>query len=118
MLHTQIPPGARMNREQLATEVAAALGKKPGEVEDTVVAVFDAILRATMAGHNVAVPNFGTFRVAETSPREGINPQTGERLTIPATRVLRMKPSQTLRQALMRGVVPSTVRKTARTSGA
>ena len=37
------------------------------------------------SGGEVAITGFGRFSVAERSARQGVNPATGERISIPAT---------------------------------
>lgn len=43
---------------------------------------------------------FGTFEVRERAERKGRNPQTGETITIPATKVPAFKPGKELKQAV------------------
>ncbi|MGH2994557.1 MAG: HU family DNA-binding protein [Solirubrobacterales bacterium] len=54
-----------------------------------VEAVLDGIGAALARGENVNFTGFGKFHVAERGPRQGVNPRTGERITIPGGRVPR-----------------------------
>jgi DNA-binding protein HU-beta len=38
-------------------------------------------------GNKVKLPGLGTFRVRERKARTAINPKTGEKITVPATKV-------------------------------
>jgi DNA-binding protein HU-beta len=54
---------------------------------DVVEAVLDGIADALAAGDSVNFTGFGKFSVAERGPRQGVNPRTGERITIAGGRV-------------------------------
>jgi len=58
--------------------------KKAGDV---VEAVLDGITDALVSGDSVNFTGFGKFSVAERGPRQGVNPRTGERITIAGGRV-------------------------------
>lgn len=48
----------------------------------------------------IRISSLGTFRVLEMGARRGVNPRTGEEMTIPAMRVPRFSPSRALRAAV------------------
>jgi integration host factor subunit alpha len=54
----------------------------------------------------VMLSGFGVFEVKAKHARPGRNPQTGERITLGARRVVRFKPTQILRRDLNGGVDP------------
>jgi DNA-binding protein HU-beta len=54
---------------------------------DAVEAVLDGIAESLRNGDGVNFTGFGKFSVAERSPRQGVNPRTGERITIAGGRV-------------------------------
>jgi DNA-binding protein HU-beta len=54
---------------------------------DAVEAVLDAIADSLRGGDSVNFTGFGKFSVAERGPRQGVNPRTGERITIAGGRV-------------------------------
>jgi DNA-binding protein HU-beta len=54
---------------------------------DAIEAVLDGITEALREGEAVNFTGFGKFSVAERGPRQGVNPRTGERITIPGGRV-------------------------------
>ncbi len=71
--------------------------KAAAEVLD---AVLDCITRQLAGGERVQLPGFGTFQVSERKERQGRNPQTGEALTIPASKGARFKPAKALKDAV------------------
>ncbi len=54
---------------------------------DAVEAVLDGITDTLAGGGDVNFTGFGKFSVAERGPRQGVNPRTGERITIAGGRV-------------------------------
>jgi DNA-binding protein HU-beta len=49
---------------------------------DAVESVLDGITDTLASGGDVNFTGFGKFSVAERGPRQGVNPRTGERITI------------------------------------
>ena len=59
------------------------------QAADAVEAVLDGITDSLRSGEDVNFTGFGKFSVADRSPRQGVNPRTGERITIAGGRVPR-----------------------------
>ena len=57
------------------------------QAAEAVEAVLDGIADALRGGDSVNFTGFGKFSVAERGPRQGVNPRTGERITIAGGRV-------------------------------
>ncbi|HEX7104294.1 MAG TPA: HU family DNA-binding protein, partial [Nitrolancea sp.] len=70
------------------------------QVTAVVNATFNAIQDALAKGDEVALTGFGTFRISERGSREGRNPQTGERITIPSRKSPSFKPGTQLKRAV------------------
>ncbi len=62
--------------------------------------VFDTILDALKNGDKIQLIGFGNFEVRERSARKGRNPQTGEEIEIPASKVPAFKPGKALKDAV------------------
>ncbi len=76
---------------------AEGLSKKTvGEIVD---ATFDALSAAIKDGR-FSYPGFGTFTVKENQARDGRNPQTGEKIRIPASKTVRFKPAPKFKDSL------------------
>lgn len=64
---------------------------------DAVDAMLDTITAALTSGEDVNFTGFGKFHVAERGPRQGVNPRTGERITIPGGKVPRFSAGSALK---------------------
>jgi DNA-binding protein HU-beta len=51
----------------------------------------------------VSFTGFGKFHVAERGPRQGVNPRTGERITIPGGKVPRFSAGSALKTKVKGG---------------
>jgi DNA-binding protein HU-beta len=72
------------------------IGSKKAASE-AVEAVLDTISDVLASGDDVSFTGFGKFHVAERGPRQGVNPRTGERITIPGGRVPRFSAGSALK---------------------
>lgn len=85
---------------QLMTEVAAVSGFTRAATERVTKSLFEVISENLVAGTDVKIPGFGTFRAAVFSGRKGVNPRTGETIQIPARKVARLRSSSKLRKMI------------------
>ncbi|MBR2568756.1 MAG: HU family DNA-binding protein [Paenibacillus sp.] len=89
-----------MNKSELITEVSETTELSKKDVTKVVDAVFDAISNALQTGDKVQLVGFGNFEVRERSARKGRNPQTGEEIEIPASKVPAFKPGKALKDGI------------------
>jgi DNA-binding protein HU-beta len=75
----------------LIDKVAKESALSKAVAEQVVNSVFSAVAEAMKIGDKVTLVGFGTFSVSERAAREGRNPQTGEKITIPAKKVVKFK---------------------------
>jgi len=76
-----------MNKQELVNAVADRTEISKKNSDSIIGAVFDVITEALGKGEKVVLPGFGTFQVKDRAARVGRNPQTGDEIQIPATRV-------------------------------
>ena len=65
---------------------------------DAVETILDGITDTLTGGGEVNFTGFGKFSVAERGPRQGVNPRTGERITIAGGRVPKFSAGAGLKQ--------------------
>lgn len=89
-----------MNKTDLVNAVAAATELSKADAAKAVSATVDAITKALADGDKVALVGFGTFSVKERAAREGVNPATGKKIKIAATKVPAFKAGAALKDAV------------------
>ena len=89
-----------MTKSELVDQVAdrAELTRQDAAraVEAVLVTVKDALRR----GSKITLSGFGKFHVGERGARQGVNPRTGERIQIAATRIPRFTAGSGLKSAV------------------
>lgn len=89
-----------MNKAELVSKVAESTELSKKDVSKAVEAVFESISEALHLGEKVQLVGFGNFEVRERSARKGRNPQTGEEIEIPASKVPAFKPGKALKEGI------------------
>lgn len=92
-----------MNKDQLSEAVLKKIGASEyskKHIQDTVEAVFDTITSSLSKGEEVAIAGFGAFKVSKRAARQGVNPRTGEKISIAATVVPKFKAGKALKEAV------------------
>ena len=84
-----------MNR----TELVAAMAEKTqlSKKDAALKAFIDVVSEEMQKGEKVQLVGFGTFEVSERAAREGRNPQTGETMTIAASKSPKFKAGKALK---------------------
>lgn len=87
-----------MNKTELAAVVALRTDLSKAQAQKMVDAVLGVIADNLSDGDGeVAVPDFGRFFIKSVPERQGMNPQTKEKITIAAHDKVAFKPSDNLR---------------------
>jgi DNA-binding protein HU-beta len=89
-----------VTKAEFVDQVAETSGLGKGEASKAVDAVLDTISEVLARGGEVNFTGFGKFSVADRGARQGVNPQTGERIQIAATRVPRFSAGSALKSAV------------------
>ena len=92
-----------LTKQELIDRVAGDTGLQKRDAGKAVEAVFDTIKSTLQSGGEVSVTGFGKFHVAERGARQGVNPQTRERITIPGGKVPRFTAGSQLKQSVKGG---------------
>ena len=90
----------QVTKSELVDQVADRADLAKGDAARAVDAVFATVEDALRRGSAVAVAGFGKFHVSERGARAGVNPRTGERIQIPASRAPRFTPGSRLKSAV------------------
>ena len=89
-----------MTKAELVAKIAEKTGLSKKDAELALNAFMDSVKEALAAGEKVSLVGFGTFEVVERAERKGRNPQTGEEITIPASKAPKFRPGKGLKDAV------------------
>jgi DNA-binding protein HU-beta len=76
-----------MNKGELVAAIAAKADVAKKAADTILTEALEVIVEAVSTGDKVTLVGFGSFEARERQAREGRNPRTGDKMTIPATKV-------------------------------
>ena len=82
-----------MNKSELISAVAEQTAVYKNDVKKVFDSLFELAEKQLQDGDKVVISGFGVFSTAQVSERAGRNPRTGEKVVIPARRVVRFRSS-------------------------
>ena len=85
-----------MTKAEVVAKVASEAGITKSMAEKAVDGFVSAVSDALATGDKITLVGFGTFSVGTRAQREGRNPLTGEKIKIPASKVVKFKAGKTL----------------------
>lgn len=89
-----------MNKGELVEKLAAESGSSKSEAQSHLDAILSVIEDELKSGGEVNITGFGKFSVAERQAREGVNPQTGEKIQIKASRTPKFSAGNALKKSV------------------
>ncbi len=89
-----------MNKSELISTLADKAEVSKKDAEGVVEAFMSTVTETLQGGGDVALTGFGTFSAKDRAARQGVNPQTGEKIQIAATTVPKFKAGKGLKDAL------------------
>lgn len=89
-----------MNKAELINAVMEATKLSHADADRAVNAVLSSVTEALKRGEQVVLVGFGTFTVRQRAARTGRNPQTGQTIQIPASKVPGFKAGKALKDAV------------------
>ncbi|TJZ32291.1 HU family DNA-binding protein [Priestia megaterium] len=89
-----------MNKTELVDSVATKSELTKQDSKKAVDALFETISNTLAQEEKIQLVGFGTFEIRERAERTGRNPQTGEEMTIPASKAPAFKPGKELKEAV------------------
>ena len=92
-----------MTKAEFVDQVAANSGLGKGDATKAVDAVLNTIEETLARGGEINFTGFGKFSVADRGARQGVNPQTGEKIQIAASRVPKFSAGSALKKRVKGG---------------
>ena len=91
---------ANVNKDALVDAISAKSDLSKKDVQAVIELLEEKITEEIRTGNKVTLTGFGTFRVSQRASREGINPQTKEKIQIPAMKVPKFTAGKALKEAV------------------
>ena len=92
-----------MNQTELIDALVEQADLSRATAGKALAALISVVTEALKQGDEVRIAGFGTFGVAERGERRGRNPQTGETITIAASRGAKFTAAKAVKDALNGG---------------
>jgi DNA-binding protein HU-beta len=89
-----------VTKSEFVDRVASESRLSKADSTKAVDAFIDVVKETLSRGGEISFTGFGKFSVADRGARQGVNPQTGERIQIPASRVPRFSAGAGLKTAV------------------
>ena len=89
-----------MNKTELVAAIADKSGIAKKDAEKALAAFIDTLATELKKGEKIQLVGFGTFEVRERAAREGINPQTGKKIQIAASKNPVFKAGKALKDSI------------------
>ncbi len=89
-----------VSKSEFVDRVASKSGLSKRDAGRAVDAFLDSIQESLQQGEAVSFTGFGKFSAQQRGARQGVNPRTGEKVTIQAATVPKFSPGSGLKNAL------------------
>jgi DNA-binding protein HU-beta len=89
-----------MTKEEMINYMAETAGISKRQANDALDAFMNGVTSQLKRNNKISFAGFGTFSVSQRKARTGRNPQTGESIKIPATKVPVFKAGKNLKEAI------------------
>lgn len=89
-----------MNKGDMVTAMAQAAKISKTDAEKTLNSMIAAVTGALKKGDSVTLVGFGTFSTSKRAARQGMNPRTKKKMTIPAKKVAKFKAGKKLNDSV------------------
>ena len=87
-----------MNKAELVDVIASKANVTKKEADTILNAITQTIVEVVSGGDKVSLVGFGSFEPRQRQAREGRNPKSGEKMTIPATRIPAFSASKSFKE--------------------
>lgn len=89
-----------MNKNELTKRISETTPLNQKEAASAIDAFIDVIKDELSKGEKIQLVGFGSWEVKERAERTGVNPQTGDKIKISATKLPKFTPGKALKDAV------------------
>ena len=82
----------KLHKNELQSERLSKLTQV--ETEEIINQLFESVVELVVEDETLNIKKVGKFKLTELNERQGVNPQTREKITIPARKKLSFKPAK------------------------
>jgi nucleoid DNA-binding protein len=87
-----------VTKKEIVRTISEKIGLTQLQTKEIVQKTFDAVVEALVAEHRIELRNFGVFEVKRRAARQGRNPRTGEKVSVPERYVVTFKPGKEMEE--------------------
>ncbi|MFN7160931.1 MAG: HU family DNA-binding protein [Candidatus Gracilibacteria bacterium] len=89
-----------MTKQDLVAHLANKAGVTKKQAGVMLESFMDAVMAALKKGDSLTLTGFGTFKVSKRAARQGVNPRTRQKISIPAMKVPAFKAGKKFREVV------------------
>ena len=89
-----------MQKSNIVEKIAEEAGISKAAADRALKSLLDSVTQALKKGDRVSLVGFGTFSVSKRAARTGRNPQTGEAISIKASKTPKFSAGKSLKDAV------------------
>ena len=89
-----------MNKTELIEEIVQRTDSSKAEAQKYMESFEEVVAEALRGGEEIQITGFGKFYVRQQKAREGVNPQTKQKMHIPASKVPAFSAGKGLKEVL------------------
>ena len=89
-----------MTKQDLIDAIAQDANISKKAAGDALESFISSVTNSLKKGTAITLTGFGTFKTSERAARDGINPQTGAKIKIPARTAVTFKPGKALKESV------------------
>ncbi len=90
----------KVTKTGLVQEIATSLGVSKTQAENFLKSFVDIVTKNLKKGNEITITGFGTFKKTVRQSRQGVNPQTREKIQIPESVTVSFKAGKTLKNSV------------------
>ncbi len=83
-----------MNKSQLIDAISKDAGMTKADTSRALESLLHTVTKSLKKGEEVAITGFGKFSVVKRAARQGVNPRTGEKVKIKASKAPKFSPGR------------------------
>ena len=91
---------SKLTKTDVIAKLADVTGTSKAQAENFLNSFMELVTNTVKVGDEITLTGFGTFRRTRRNERQGVNPKTGAKITIPASFSVNFKVGKKLKDAV------------------